>query len=837
MIQRSTIGMLILFMSLTAEAESSSEKKRLAALRMDSPIHIDGKLNEPAWQQAQIASDFIIREPNPGKPSAFKSVVKVLYDDESIYIGAELFDSAPDSILRQLTQRDELGNTDFFGVTFDCYKDGINGVEFVVTASGVQTDAKYGQNTNDQNWNAVWWSKVSFTDTGWIVEMRIPYAALRFPDRPEQEWHINFQRSVRRMREMSFWNEVKPEINGFFNQSGLLDGISDVKAPMRLFFFPYVSAYLEQDESQGTSWNTLFNGGMDVKYGIDDAFTLDMTLIPDFGQVQSDNQVLNLSPFEVQFNENRQFFTEGTELFNKANLFYSRRIGGTPLNYFNAEDGLSSTEELISNPRESRLMNATKVSGRNENGLGIGVFNAITAPTEAIARDWETGEERSILTDPLTNYNLLVLDQNLWQNSYVSLVNTNVWRQGQTYDANVTGTEYRLANKDNSWNINGNAALSQKYYTDSTALGHTMRTVIEKTNGQVNFGIGQNFISSTYDKNDLGFLFNNSQNSFFLFGRYNIFEPFGKFNRYSSYAEINYSRLDDPNEFNNFSIYTDHFFITKNFQAFGFNTSLEPILTYDFFEPREPGRFYTFPVNYNGGGWISTDYRKRFAFDIRSNYRWFDEFDRSRLNWSFSPRFRFNDRFLQIVEFNRSNWKDDIGWVNTTDEEIIFGRRKLDQYETIWTSSYVFNDLMSLSFRLRHYWTRVKYVDYHALGSEGELLDTDYAGLEEDGTSSHNVNFNTFNIDLVYRWIFTPGSEMRIVWKNSILGADEMLQYNFTRNLENTFRFDQVNSLSLRILYFLDYRSLKVKKRPASLSAHRPFSNDVFSQKDFSPHR
>jgi hypothetical protein len=806
------ISFILLFCFNALDAQITAEKKKLTALRIHDEVKIDGVMDEEAWSHAAIANKFIVNEPNPGIASHFDSEIKILYDDEAIYIGALLKDAHPDSILKQLTQRDELGNSDFFAVTFDCYRDGINGLEFVVTAAGVQQDTKYSQNQQDVNWNAVWWSKIGFTDDGWAVEMKIPYAALRFPDKPEQIWHLNFQRSIRRVREQSYWNEIKPQVAGFFNQCGLLQGIKDIKAPLRLFFYPYISTYIQQDESQGTKWEHLINGGMDLKYGINDAFTLDMTLIPDFGQVQSDNQVLNLSPFEVQFNENRQFFTEGTELFNKANLFYSRRIGGTPFNYGNVYDDLSDSEEVISNPRESRLLNATKVSGRNENGLGIGVFNAITATSEATIRDTETGNERTVITDPFTNYNVFVLDQNLWPNSYVSLINTNVWRAGQAYEANVTGTEFKLATKDNSWNINGVGSVSQKYFSDSTALGHNFTTNIEKTSGQFNFGIGQNFESHTYDRNDLGFLFNNNENSFYGFAAYNIFEPFGKFNRYRLNADVYYSRLDQPDVFNNFGVYVENFFMTRKFHAFNLWMNAQPLLSYDYFEPRETGRFYTFPINYNWGGWISSDYRKKFALDAGVNYRWFDEFARDRFNWNIAPRFRVSDKLLQIVQFNVSNFDQDIGWVNTTDDGIILGSRDLDSYQTIWTTSYVFNELMSLSFRMRHYWTRVKYVDYHLLGNEGELLETTYSGLEEDGSSSHNVNFNAFNIDLVYRWVFSPGSEIRVVWKNSILGSDTQLQYDYRDNIRETFSYDQLNSFSLRVLYFLDYRSLKKKK-------------------------
>ena len=162
--------------------------------------------------------------------------------------------------------------------------------------------------------------------------------------------------------------------------------MQDIKPPIRLQFSPYLSTYLNHDGTAPPGVNkttTSINGGMDVKYGINQAFTLDMTLIPDFGQVQSDNRVLNLTPFEQRFNENRTFFTEGTELFNKGNLFYSRRIGGEPVHYNEAGNICSQGEVIVKNPAQSKLINATKISGRTQKGLGIGVLNAITKPQYA----------------------------------------------------------------------------------------------------------------------------------------------------------------------------------------------------------------------------------------------------------------------------------------------------------------------------------------------------------------------------------------------------------------------------------------------------------------------
>ncbi|KAF0190357.1 MAG: hypothetical protein FD166_3819, partial [Bacteroidetes bacterium] len=256
----------------------------------------------------------------------------------------------------------------------------------------------------DDSWNAVWESKVCRNDKGWIAEIRIPYSALRFPKKPVQEWGINFSRMTRRYSEFSHWSPINVKEQGFVHQCGLLKGISDIDSPLRLSLYPYISSYLD---NYGGSNSYSINGGADIKYGINESFTMDMTLIPDFGQVKSDDKVLNLSPFETYYDEKRQFFTEGTELFNRAGLFYSRRIGGEPIGYGKAYEGLDSNEVVEKNPSTAQLYNATKISGRTKSKLGIGFFNAVTAPAHARILDTLSKNERLVNTQPLANYNVV----------------------------------------------------------------------------------------------------------------------------------------------------------------------------------------------------------------------------------------------------------------------------------------------------------------------------------------------------------------------------------------------------------------------------------------------
>ncbi|MGB0840320.1 MAG: DUF5916 domain-containing protein, partial [Chitinophagales bacterium] len=706
------ITYLSFFMSLsimaqdTATAENAvpTEKKQLEALRIDESIKIDGILTEGAWKNAQIADGFTQREPNPGADAMQKSQVQLLYDDNALYVGAILYDTAVDSILKQLSERDNIGLTDYFGITISPYQDGINGVGILTTPSNIQIDVKYLANGEDGAWDAVWESATKITDEGWQVELRIPYAVLRFPEKENQVWDVNFVRMLRRFREQSWWNPYNPKVAGFFTQAGEVVGIKDIKPPVRLQLFPYVSGNAEHFpyNSDGSSnWSRGFNAGLDLKYGISDAFTLDMTLVPDFGQVQSDNQVLNLTPFEVRFNENRQFFTEGTDLFNKAGLFYSRRIGGRPLNYFNVTSQLDGSELIVDNPAATQLINSTKISGRTDKGTGIGFFNSVTAPTFATVEKSGSGERREIETNPLTNYNVFVVDQNLKNNSYISLVNTNVTRRGETYDANVTGTEFDLKNKANSYGVSGNAAVSQKYYTDSTSIGHTYSLEVGKINGNLQYGLFHGVESEDYDPNDLGFLYNSNERYTGSYMSYNIFEPFGKFNRAGTSLSIVQSRLFEPNNFTDFEIEIDQFLVTRNFLGMGLSAEISPVESYDYFEPRTAGRFLTFPSSVEVGGFISSDYRKKLALDANFSYEKYSEAGWYDLGVRLSPRLRLSDRLMFIGSFNYQWQPNDVGFVTKfSDDEIILGVRDRKTIEHILNVDYIFNSDAWLTFRL-----------------------------------------------------------------------------------------------------------------------------------------
>jgi len=228
-------------------------RKEMTAVRSTDKITIDGRLEEPGWMQAPPAGDFITYSPTMGQSATQKSEVRILYDNRAVYFGAMLYDAASDSIMRELTKRDNFGsaNIDKFRITLNPYNDGQNLFHFEVTAANVQGDYKKGASEmehdggfghGDYSWNAVWKSAVRITEEGWVLEVEIPYAALRFPREEEQTWGINFQRTVRRSREITTWNPVDRSFSED-DQVGILNGIRSIRAPLRLELYPFAAAY------------------------------------------------------------------------------------------------------------------------------------------------------------------------------------------------------------------------------------------------------------------------------------------------------------------------------------------------------------------------------------------------------------------------------------------------------------------------------------------------------------------------------------------------------------------------------------------------------------------
>lgn len=804
---------IILLLLIHAISFAQNEKRSLAALPIASDIRIDGSLDEDAWKQAPVATDFVQRQPFNGKPATQKTEVRILYDNTGIYVGAMMYDSAPDSILRQRGLRDVSDiNADYFIFVVNAFNDGLNAFCFMVYASDVQADFRIiaTANQDDPTWDAVWQSKAKITTNGWVCEMKIPYSAIRFPKQEEQTWQINFQRDVRRKRETTTWSRVDNKIQGYVNQSGLLTGIRNIKPPLRLSLMPYVSSYLDQAAGQ-SDWDLNYNYGSDLKYGINQSFTLDMTVIPDFGQVPSDDKIYNFSPFEIRYDEKRQFFTEGTEMFNKGGLFYSRRIGAQPIDHDNIKK--DSSEIITENPVQTKLINATKISGRTTKGLGIGFFNAMSGNTWATVMDTITGKSRKVLTQGFTNYNMIVLDQSLKNNSFFDILNTNYYIPLKGYSANVSGTSFKFINKKHIFALTGDAFISQKYYSHgSPETGYHYSISIGKISGRFLFDFTQITEDKKYDPNTIGFNARNNKFSNNMTIQYNFTDPFGPFLSLYNNFWTSYECLYEKSKFCSFNLgINSHVTTLKHFDA-GLDFYITPYDYNDFYEPRTDGYWYKTPADANGDIWISTDYRKKVALDFSVRGYFSSGYKTTSYGFNFSPRYRVTNNLTIIYSADASLIQNGIGYVrnDTTDLQghtiILFGRRNINTFSNILTADLILGSKMSVTMRARHYWVTAPFYSFYRLNSEGVLNPMNY-------TKKEDLNFNLFNLDLTYTWNFAPGSQLSVVWKNAISTLSSDIISNYFGDLGRTLDSPASNSISVRLLYYLDALYLKKKSR------------------------
>jgi hypothetical protein len=821
---------------------SFGQQKTIEATKAISAPHIDGELDDAAWQSAPVAKDFVQNFPTYGIPATVRSEVRIVYDDNAVYVGAYLFDN-PSLIKKQLTSRDgeQRQDVDYFSVFFDTYNDQQNGFQFLVTTANVQSDARLGGSGGtgfgeygDKTWDAVWESATSIKKDGWVVEMRIPYISLRFTKKEVQTWGLQLLRFIRRNNESSFWNPVDPNVNGFLNQFGKYTDLKNIQPPLRLSLSPYLSGGIRFNPGDyRKKTEILGSGGMDVKYGLNQSFTLDATLIPDFGQVVSDNLVNNLTPFEIKFDENRPFFTEGTELFNKSGLFYSRRIGATPTGYRSVESTYgqaSSGYEIIKNPSVTRLYNAIKFSGRTDNKLGIGVLNAIAAPMHAEIRNLSTKKDSSIQTEPLSNYNLFVLDQAFKGRSSITFTNANVIRNGSARDANTSALDVALYNKKNSHaltatfrysDIFGYTPYSSFYFMNKDTVtmngrrylkpydGYKTKLQFGKVSGKVRYFASANIESKTFDPNDLGYIQAPNEATYLAGASYNQFDPTKHFLIYNYNLNLYYTNLFQPYSFSSFEVSAEGSWVFKNFWDVQLAFGTQPNGQYDFFELqstdyklKRPAFYYT---NISG----STDSRKKLFVSYGAGYEHSTLKNSPYFVFNNGIRYRFSDHFTLNYNISRQHDELQIGNAYVPGDKIV-GYRNYTDLTSILSGVYNFTSRMNITLRGRHYWSKVHYLSLYHVDAKGNTVPATVSFPVSD----LDQNYNIFNVDAFYTWDFRPGSRIIIGWKNWLgdpTSIDGVKYHDYFSNFGRSFGLSHGNEISFRMIYFLDYNQIRRK--------------------------
>jgi hypothetical protein len=398
-----------------ADSAVGGRTVQVVELQTTTPV-IDGKLDDGAWTEARPISGFVQRSPRPGQPAMEATDVRMLYTKDALYVAARLYDSAPDSIAATLFRRDTDGYSDWFSVQLDVNRDRRTALGFEVSPRGIKRDLViYNDGQEDRSWNAVWDAAARIDSLGWTVEMRIPVSQLRFTSQGgDQLWGVNFRRETARRGEVAYWSPTPPDASGIVARFGQILGLRDLPQPRRLEVQPYASSRLDRKPFDGG--NPLYKAndlhasvGGDVRYDVTSKLTLDATLNPDFGQVEVDPAVVNLSAFETFYPERRPFFIEGTDVlhfgttrtsiaYNVPELFYSRRIGQQPT-VVPGGDGY----RFVDAPGQTTIAGAGKLTGKLGRGWSVGILDAVTTPERASFLD--SAEHRSSIgVAPLTNY-------------------------------------------------------------------------------------------------------------------------------------------------------------------------------------------------------------------------------------------------------------------------------------------------------------------------------------------------------------------------------------------------------------------------------------------------
>jgi hypothetical protein len=465
-----TAALLVVLFALATLAQGPKKSAhRLHAYRTSEKITIDGVLNDPAWMKAPLEFDFTQRDPIEGVNPSERTEIQVAYDETSIYFGVRLYDKEPQRIVRQLSRRDDNPDADYFILQLSPNHDRLTGALFQVSAAGVQRDAIISNDTfQDQSWDGVWESAVRIDDEGWSLEMRIPFSQLRFPPGEHQVWGINAARYIHRKNETVWLQMVPKNESGTASRMDDLEGIDGVEGHRHLDLMPYIVSRGQFIRPSGpkdpfNSGHRLFGStGMDLKYGLTSNFTLDATVNPDFGQVEVDPAVVNLSQFETFFPEKRPFFLEGANIFdnfgrggsnnfwgfnrNNPNLFYSRRIGRSPQG--------SVTGDFVDPPTSTRILGAGKLTGKTRNGWTLGIVEAVTDRDNA---DVSTHGQRSkVEVEPLTNYMVARVLRD-YNRAGFGFLTTSVERDLRSQNLNdLLSKRSHLAGADAYWFLDSN---------------------------------------------------------------------------------------------------------------------------------------------------------------------------------------------------------------------------------------------------------------------------------------------------------------------------------------------------------------------------------------------
>lgn len=842
--------------------------------RTPSPPEIDGVIDESVWNAVEWAGEFTQREPTEGAPPSGQTQFKILYDDENLYVAYRAFDPEPNGVRSVLGRRDQFPG-DWVEINIDSYHDHRTAFSFTASVSGTQGDEFVSQDGEhwDGNWDPVWEHRTQIDEQGWTAEARIPLSQLRYEDRDEHVWGIEVTRRIYRREERSVWQPIPKDEHGWVSRFGELRGIRGLRAQRRMELLPYTLAKGEHFESidgdpfaDGSAGQ--FTGGLDGKIGVASDLTLDLTVNPDFGQVEADPSVVNLTAFETFFGEKRPFFIEGANIFEYRiapsvafgthttdRLFYSRRIGRSP--QYRAD---FNEEGYVDQPENSSILGAVKLTGKAA-GTSIGILESVTAEEKADVQ--LDGVRRDVTVEPLTNYfvgraqkdfrrgdtrlgGMITAVNRSIGDPEVDFLHKSAYAGGIDFFHYIGERDYYLAvNILGSRVAGGETAMlrtqtsSARFFqrpdndgqsvdsTRTSLAGHGGSVRVGKSKGRLNADGGVAWRSPGFELNDLGFVRNADEINEFSWVGYAIRNPFAIFRRMSFNA----------NQWLDFEYGGEN-----TYQAFNFNTSagFKNNWSYNGSVTRENERISVsdlrggpsmkVPGNVNFNGGVDSDSRRRISGGFGGATTNFDDdAGGSSKYWTYLAWRPSNAIRVEVNPAYTRN-RPDLQFVQATDfageAAYIFGALKQETFDVSLRLDYSLTPRLTVQYYGAPFVSAGKYSDFKRISNPragayedrfvrlgaaasrdpagGWLVDENSDGTTDYSFGDRDFNVRDFNSNLVVRWEYSPGSSLYIIWSQSRSGFLPNGRFDLNRDLDGLFEIHPHNVFLIKINRWFD---------------------------------
>ena len=845
---------LLLFIFVFIIVSSFAQKKTYHTSRfVGHAPKIDGIIDDQAWNAVDWAGEFTQWEPHNGAPPSQNTEFKIIYDDNYLYIAIKALDSMPDEIVERMSRRDGFEG-DFVEVNIDSHHDFLTAYSFSATVAGVKGDERITKDgfVWDDSWDPIWYLKTSINSEGWIAEMKIPFTQLRFSKDSVQVWGLEVKRVLYRKEERSLWQPIDSKDQGYVSRFGELYGIKKLEPKRQFDITPYAVVSYEHYKPEegspfysGEDWN--YRAGIDAKIGLSNNITMDLTINPDFGQVEADPSEVNLTAFESYFEERRPFFVEGRNIYqfplqpgdgdvSNDGLFYSRRIGRAPQYYPNYD--------YVRMPENTTILGAAKISGKTKKGLSIGLLESVTKEEKAKVMN-EGGEETKVVVEPLTNYFGARMEQELnegntriggmvtstnrmMNDDHLKGLPANALSGGVNFDQSWNDRKYNLSFTLMGSRVDGDSAAmmnlqtsSQRYYQRPDMKTQRLDSNAKEMSGHGGYLSFGKFVNSGWsymgwlswmspglELNDMGFLRSTDAISQILWAGYSSAKPKGIFRRYNlSLAQWNAWNFDGTHlEFgvnSNVSVSFTNYWDS----GAGINFNLEsksPSLL-------RGGPMFTIPMGFSYWAFIGTDERKKLSFNVSfSQFRGDQSYKRrshigleityrptDRLKLSMEPFFGVNRNELQYIATEEYQGDDEY-FLAEIDQKTFVMEFRLD---------YSFTPDLSLQYYGQPFVSSGTYSNYKRITDpsadkyEDRFVivhpDADN-GVDIDGDGDPDVEmpdpdfkFVFFQSNMVLRWEYRPGSTVFVVWSQSRDNGffdNEDLPFDFSDDVNRMFR-------------------------------------------------